>query len=915
MPVIAPQANRTTPSDTETPWHAVDVATVFARLDSGATGLTAKEAVERLARHGPNALAAADQRSPWRILAEQFFSTMVIILIMAGAASAVLGDYKDTAVIAAIVVLNAALGFQQEYRAERALRALRGMAAPQARVRRDGVVQSCPAADLVPGDVVLLEAGNLVPADGRVTACVRLRVQEAALTGEAEAVEKDPGPRPAGPLALGDRHNMVYLGTQVVQGRGEVVITATGMATELGHIATLVQSARRADTPLQQRLAQLGRGLAAVALALVGVIVVLGLLRGEDWQLLFLTGVSVAVAAVPEGLPAVVTIALALGAQRMLRRRALIRKLPAVETLGSVTVICTDKTGTLTANAMTVTALAGPEAAVVPPPVEAPPPALGLVLLGGALCNDARLTPEPGAPPDAAAWGDPTETALLRAAAAAGLDPDALAAAFPRVAEMPFDSARKRMTTVHAASPAAWAALGGAPAGLDAPFLAVTKGAVEGLLACSDRLASDAGPRPLDAAARARVESGVAALAGQGMRVLGVAVRPLAALPPVVDSGAVESGLIFAGFLGLEDPLRPEVPAAVATCRAAGIRPVMITGDHPLTAASIARTLHLDGSAGLLTGPELDDLDAAGLEAAVDRVAVYARVTPEHKLRIVEALQRRGAIVAMTGDGVNDAPALKQADIGVAMGRAGTDVAKEAADLVLLDDNFATIVAATEEGRVIYDNVRKFIRYILAGNTGELAVMLAAPLLGLPLPLLPLQILWINLVTDGLPALALGVEPAEHDCMRRPPPRPRASIFAQGLGFDILVGGLLTAAAALLLGAVSAARGEPGWQTLIFTTLTLAQMAIALAVRSERESLWRRGLFTNPALLGAVALTIVLQLVVVYLPPLQDLFHTVPLDLGQLGMSAAAGAVVFALLEGRKVLGRAGVAASAPGAS
>ena len=924
MPTVESPIASPALSPAEQEWHQQAVATVLARLETAMpAGLPTAEGAARLARYGPNTIRSADRRSPWRMLAAQFLSTMVVILIVAAGAALVLGDYKDTAVIAAIIVLNALLGFQQEYRAEQALVALRKLAVPQVRVRRDGVLQTIPAAALVPGDLVLLEAGNLVPADARVIESMRLRVQEAALTGESEPVEKDPAVRPGAHLPLGDRQNMVYLGTQVTYGRGQVVVTATGMQTELGRIATLVQTARPGATPLQRRLDQLGRGVAAAALALVGVIAILGLLRGEDWRLLFLTAVSVAVAAVPEGLPAVVTIALALGAQRMLARRALIRKLPAVETLGSVTVICTDKTGTLTANQMTVTALdvAGQQVdwpallreamplldpqAIGPAPL--PVPDLDLVLIGGALCNDATLQAVAEIPGEYQADGDPTEGALLVAAARRGFGKAGLDRAFPRVAEVPFDSERKRMTTVHQVTPAGHALLartqiaapGSRPLGA-AGWIAVTKGAGEGLLACCRAAWVNGRPVALDPPMQQRIETALARLAGQGMRVLGVAVRPLVGLPDPGEGAAVERDLLFVGLIGLQDPVRPEVHAAVATCRTAGIRPVMITGDHPLTAQAIAADLGIGGPGEVLTGAELDALAPAALLDVVGRVSVYARVSPEHKLRIVQALQQRGEIVAMTGDGVNDAPALKQADIGVAMGLAGTDVAKEAADTVLLDDNFATIVAAVEEGRVIYDNVRKFIKYILAGNIGELGVMLLAPLVGMPLPLLPLQILWINLVTDGLPALALGVEPAERDAMRRPPPRPTASIFGQGLGWDILGAGLLTALLSLGLGWAAWASGQAHWQTLVFTTLALTQMALALAVRSERDSLFRRGLLTNRPLLGAILLTVALQGAVVYLPFLQDLFHTAPLALHEVALSLALSSVVFWALEGKK---------------
>jgi Ca2+-transporting ATPase len=926
-PILDPPRDAAPPAVPAAPWYRQEAAAVLTSLQADAVaGLTAAEAARRLAEYGPNTLTEQGRISPWRILWEQFTGIMVVILIIAAVFSLFLGDYQDTLVILAIVVLNALLGFQQEYRAEQALATLKKLAVPQVRARRDGQVCEIPAAELVPGDLVLLEAGNLVPADGRVLESANLRVQEATLTGESEPVEKDAHARPGADLPLGDRHNMVYLGTLATYGRGQIVVTGTGMQTELGRIAALLQTTDRLPTPLQQRLAQLGRGLAAAALALVAVMIGLGLLRGEDWQLLVLTAMSVAVAAVPEGLPAVVTIALALGAQRMLARQALIRKLPAVETLGSVTVICSDKTGTLTENRMTVTVLdvAGQRVDLSTPLEEDAPtlepdsrqpgrlreqPDLAWLLAGGALCNDAVLQPRPATPGEYQAVGDPTEGALVVVAARLGLDKTALDAAFPRVAECPFDSARKRMTTLHrlpAAIPPALGSLAGPPdrAWPPAPYLAVTKGAVDGLLAVASHVWVAGQATRLTPEWRERITAANAGLAGRGMRILGVAFRPLAALPDVAEAGCVERDLIFVGLVGMIDPVRPEVYRAVATCRRAGIRPVMITGDHPLTARAIAQDLGIGAGDQVLTGPDLDRLTEPELAGQVARVAIYARVSPEHKLRIVQALQRQAQIVAMTGDGVNDAPALKQADIGVAMGITGTDVAKEAADMVLLDDNFATIVAAVEEGRVIYDNIRKFIQYILAGNIGELWVMLLAPVIGMPLPLLPLQILWINLVTDGLPALALGLEPAERSTMERPPHRPNESIFARGLGLRVLGLGLLTGAASLGVGFGYWATGQAGWQTMVFTTLTLAQMALALTLRSDRDSLFRVGLLKNKPLLGAVALTVALQLALIYLPFLQGIFHTTPLAAGDLLLSLGLSALVLAVVEGEKWLRR-----------
>lgn len=909
-------------------WHEMSREAVLARLKTSKEGLSAAEAARRLARHGPNELIERGLKSPWLIVWEQLTATMVLVLIIATAISAVLGDYKDAVAIMAIVVLNTLLGFSQEYRAEKAMAALKKLAVPTVRVRRGGHVQEISARDLVPGDIVLMEAGNLVPADGRLLECSNLQIQEAALTGESEPVEKDPQVLAGADLSLGDRRNLAYMGTVVTYGRGLTVVTATGMETELGRIAAMIQTVDREPTPLQRRLEQLGRGLAVVALVLVSVIFALGLLRGEDVTLLLLTAISMAVAAVPEGLPAVVTIALALGAQRMLKRRALIRKLAAVETLGSVTVICADKTGTLTENRMTVTVLdvaghrvdltehlhrAGP---VLHPNGEFPfapsdQPALALLLVGGALCNEAVLKPNGNAPGSFHTVGDPTEGALVVAAAQLGLSKAELEQSFPRVAEVPFDSDRKRMTTVHtfptsqSQIPRAletvrdWVRGIGGP-----PYFAFTKGAVDSLLDVSSQVWIDERAEPLTADWRKRIAAAQERLAQNGMRVLGVASRPLESLRFDGRGDSLERDLIFIGLVGMIDPPRPEVKDAVVTCKAAGIRPVMITGDHPLTAQHIARELGIAADGHILTGRDLARLSVGELEGVVEEVSIYARVSPEHKLKIVQALQNRGHIVAMTGDGVNDAPALKKADIGVAMGMTGTDVAKEAADMVLQDDNFATIVAAVEEGRVIYDNIRKFIKFLTAANSAELSVMLLAPFLGMPLPLLPLQILWINLVTDGPPALALSVEPAERDTMRRSPYHPNEKIFGWGMGRHVIWVGLLMALVSLGVGYWYWYTAHRNWQTMVFVTLTLSQMGHVLGIRSGRDSLFRTGLLSNTPLLGAVALTVVLQLAVVYVPFLQEVFTTVALSAGDLALCLVLSTLVFWGVELEKLLMR-----------
>jgi Ca2+-transporting ATPase len=899
-------------------WHSSDSSEILHRLRvDPERGLKPDEALARLREHGPNELVERGLKSPWHILWEQLTAIMVVVLIIAAVISLLLGDYLDAIAILAIVVLNAILGFVQEYRADRAMAALKRMAAPVVKLRRAGRLLEVPAREIVPGDIILLEAGDVVSADARVLESVNLRVEEASLTGESLPVDKHSQVLSGTHVPLGDRRNMVFMGTTATYGRGSAVVVETGMATQLGRIAELIQTVVSEPTPLQRRMTQLGKGLAVAAVAIVGLVFFLGIMRGEDLKEMFLTAVAMAVAAVPEGLPAVVTITLALGAQRMLRRGALIRKLPAVETLGSVTVICSDKTGTLTENRMTVKILdvAGltldlaesskegmPVAVAADERAESEQMAQALLLTGGALCNDAVLEGDQDGAGDFRALGDPTERALLVAAARFGLMKPRLESLFPRVAEAPFSSERKRMTTFH--EPQRQVQSGEVEARLTALFesdsqaiVSFTKGATESLLEVCDRVWIHAGIQPLTPDWRRRIEAADDQLAHDGLRVLGVAYRTMQDLPTEGEMEALERDLIFVGLVGMIDPPRPEAKAAVATSKTAGIRSVMITGDHPQTALHIARQLDIDLDGSILAGPELERMTLQELEARVEQVAVYARVSPEHKLNIVRALQKRGHIVAMTGDGVNDAPALKRADIGVAMGITGTDVSKEAADMVILDDNFATIVRAVEQGRVIYDNVRKFIKYTLTSNAGEIYVMLFGPLLGMPLPLTALQILWINLVTDGLPGLALAVEPAERDAMLRPPYPPKQSIFARGMGRHILWVGLLLGLVSLAVGYWAWVTGRTAWQTMVFTTLTLSQMGHVLAIRSGRESLFRVGLLSNKFLLGAVLLTFVLQLSVIFWGPLQAIFDTQALTAVELAISLGLSTIVFWAVE------------------
>ena len=915
----------------KTDWYRLSATRVLEQLGSDSSrGLPGDEARRRLAQYGSNQLVEKAGRNRAEIIREQLSGVLTILLLIAVLISAALGDWLEALVILIIVAVNAILGYTQEYKAEQSMAALKRMSVPKVRVRRGGHVQEVSAVELVPGDVVILETGNVVPADGRVTRSVNLCADEAALTGESEPVEKDPELVYETERPMGDRRNILYSGTIVSRGRGEFAVTETGMHTELGRIASMIQGVGQEQTPLQLRLDRLGRVLAHAALVLVAVIVIVGLLRGEALEELLLTAVSLAVAAVPEALTAVVTIALSLGAQRMLKRRALIRKLAAVETLGSVTVICSDKTGTLTLNRMTVTILDiadhafelvqaqdEPGFELVPltnPPTPGTQPTLDLLLVAGALCNDATLSPDEGHPGRYRMVGDPTEGALVMAAAFAGLRKDDLDSAFPRVAEVPFDSVRKRMTTLNRL-PQSREAL---PASLTPvwerridpvapPYVAFTKGALDGLLSIASEVWVEGRAESLDDAWRARITAAHDRMAGRGMRVLGMGLRTWDRPPDETTEKSLERNLMMLGLFGMIDPPRPEVREAVLECRSAGIRPVMITGDHPLTARHIAQQIGISDNDRFLTGQELERMSAEELAEAARDVSVFARVSPEHKLRLIDAYQKQNNVVSMTGDGVNDAPALKKADIGVAMGVTGTDVAKGAADMVLLDDNFATIVAAVEEGRVIYDNIRRFIKYLLTCNSSEIAVMLLGPILGMPLPLLPLQILWMNLVTDGAPARALGVEPAEKNAMKRPPYSATESIFGRGMVQFILGIG----AAMSVISIVSAWKlwrlSDPAWQTVLFTTLVFCQLAVALEARSEKESLVGIGLLKNRPMVLALVLTVALQLAVVYTPAGQRIFDTVAMPLRDLALSVSMAIIVLVIIEVWKAIMRRGL--------
>jgi Ca2+-transporting ATPase len=873
--------------DAHAAWHALDTDDVVRRLDTDPErGLSAAEAARRLSACGPNALERAAPEPLWRKILAQFKELVIWILLAAAGIAAAMGDWADTAAILAIVLVNAAIGFFQEQRAQQALAALERLAAPLAKVVRDGGVHPVPARSIVPGDRIELEAGDQVPADARLVEAFGLRVQESALTGESVPVEKGP----AGPLPeatpLGDRRSIVHAGTVVAAGRGAALVVETGMRTQLGRIASLLERSPPETTPLQRRLGELGRVLIVICLVVVGIIFLLETWRGGGLLALWRDGglgevmlraVSLAVAAVPEGLPAVVTLVLAIGLQRMVARNALVRRLPSVETLGSVTVICSDKTGTLTRNEMTVREIvtasrryrvtgAGyePRGEFLREPdgaaVAVSDPDLRRALLIAARCGSATVEPTG----DGGGWrvvGDPTEGALVVAALKGGVpaeDPRE-----PVIFELPFDSERKRMSVVLRTAPDR--------------RLMVTKGATEAVLPrCTAELHGGT-VVPLTDDRRREILSAATEMAGRALRVLSLASRDLPADEPLDSQPAVaERELVHVGLVGMIDPPRDEARRAVERCRTAGIRPVMITGDHPATALAIGRELGMSAADRVVSGAELDGISDDRLMDEVASIAVYARVSAEHKLRVVRAWQRRGEIVAMTGDGVNDAPAVKAADIGIAMGITGTDVTKEASDMVLTDDNFASIVTAVEEGRGIYDNIQKFIHYLLSCNAGEVLTMFVAALAGWPAPLAAIQILWLNLVTDGLPALALGLEPPERDIMERSPRPPQEAVITRARGILILTHGTLVAAV-VLWAFWSTWRGDAARleraRSVTFCVAAFAQLFFAIGCRSDRVTAFRLGFLRNPALLLAILLSSLLQVVIVTLPHAQSVFE------------------------------------------
>ena len=836
-------------------WYSIPVEETLKQTGSKQEGLDDATVQQKFAEHGKNELKAKKKKSPLVIFLRQFLDVMILVLIVAAIVSSFIGEFSDTIVIIVIILLNAVIGFVQEYRAEKAMDALKKMAAPSSHVIRNGKEVELPSIELVPGDIILLQEGNSVPADIRLSESESIRINEASLTGESNAVDKITDVLKDGDLPLGDRVNMAYKGTQIISGHGKGIVVATGMQTELGKIAGMLEEAE-STTPLQKRLAQFSRRLTIIIIILCIALFFIGYLRGEEVNRMLLTAISLGVAAIPEALPAVVTISLALGARRMMKRQVLIRKLYAVETLGSVTYICTDKTGTLTKNEMAVQEIWTDDENNKKE-----------LLLAMSLNHTTKET-------EGKLTGDPTETAMVKYAKEQEN--------YKQVKEIPFDSNRKAMTTIHER---------------DGKYWVITKGAAEVIA----RMHKE------EATSKETIKKQEERMAQEGMRIIGFAGKEIDKLPGEISPENIEKDLEFIGLVGLIDPPREEAKQAIAECKAAGIVPVMITGDHPLTAASIAKQIGIIDSDDqkVITGKEMEGKDKEKLKQEIEQIRVYARVSPEQKLKIVEALQERNQFVSMTGDGVNDAPSLKKANIGVAMGITGTDVTKEAAHMILLDDNFATIIKAVKEGRRIYDNIRKFIKYILTGNTAEIWAIFLAPLIGLPIPLLPVHILWVNLVTDGLPALALAAETSEKDTMTRPPRHPDESIFAKGLGIHVLWVGIFIGVLTIATQWFAIKASDTHWQTMVFTVLCFCQLWHVMAIRSETRSLFKLGLLSNKSLLFAVLGTVLLQLAVIYIPFLNTFFHTQPLTFTELLIVIGVSAWVFVVVEIEKGAKRA----------
>ncbi|HKZ65622.1 MAG TPA: cation-translocating P-type ATPase [Chitinophagaceae bacterium] len=834
-------------------WYSISVEETLKQTGSKPEGLDDATVQQKLAEHGKNELKAKKKKSPLVIFFRQFIDVMILVLIAAAIVSSFIGEFSDTIVIIVIILLNAVIGFIQEYRAEKAMDALKKMAAPSSHVIRNGKDIELPSIELVPGDIVLLQEGNTVPADIRLSESESLKINEASLTGESNAIDKKTDALEEEDLPLGDRINMAYKGTQIISGHGKGIVVETGMQTELGKIADMLEEAD-SSTPLQIRLAKFSKKLTVIIIILCIALFLIGYLRGEELNRMLLTSISLAVAAIPEALPAVVTISLALGARRMMKRQVLIRKLYAVETLGSVTYICTDKTGTLTKNEMAVQEVWVNDENKKEELLQA------MSLNHTTKEKEGKLT------------GDPTETAMVKYAKEQKK--------YKLAKEIPFDANRKAMTTIHEK---------------DGKYWVITKGAAEVINGMHN-----------EEALKETIKKQEEKMAQNGMRIIGFAGKEIQDLPVEISPGNIEKDLQFIGLVGLIDPPREEAQQAITECKTAGIVSVMITGDHPLTANSIAKELGIidSGDQKVVTGKDMEGKDDEKLKQEIEQIRVYARVSPGQKLKIVEVLQEKNQFVSMTGDGVNDAPSLKKANIGIAMGITGTDVTKEAAHMILLDDNFATIVKAVKEGRRIYDNIRKFIKYILTGNTAEIWAIFLAPLIGLPIPLLPVHILWINLVTDGLPALALAAEASEKDTMTRPPRHPDESIFAKGLGIHVLWVGIFIGIITVATQWFAIKTSDIHWQTMVFTVLCFSQLWHVMAIRSETRSLFKLGLLSNKPLLFAVLGTVLLQLAVIYIPFLTTFFHTQPLTLAELLIVTGISATVFLVVEIEKGIKR-----------
>jgi len=842
-------------------WHSLPINEAIRATNGHPDGLDDDSVRKKREEFGPNELTAKKRKSPLTIFLHQFADVMIVVLAAAAVISGFLGEVSDTIVIIVIIILNAIVGFVQEYRAEKAMEALQKMTVPKAKLIRKGQPSEIPSSEIVPGDIVLLEAGNMVPADMRLLEVHSLKADEASLTGESNAVDKTTEPIAEKNLSPGDKTNLAFKGTVITNGRAKGLVFATGMNTELGKIAGMLQE-KESETPLQRRMKEFSRKLTIIILVICALMFTVGYLRGEDVTTMLLTAISVAVAAIPEALPAVITISLALGAKKLVSQNVLIRKLHAVETLGSVSYICSDKTGTLTKNQMTVKEIWTPDEKLVPELIKAM-----------SLNHDVSKAAD-----DKKATGDPTEIAMVKYAQEHQEFSSSWISLHSREEELPFDSDRKAMSTIHKDGE---------------EFLVLTKGASESLanVVTGDKQSW-----------RDREEE----MAGKGMRIIAFAKKKIKTLPDEVSPKTIESDLDFIGLAGLIDPPREEAKKAISECKQAGIIPVMITGDHPLTAAAIARELGILDSANqrVMTGKELASLNEEAYKNEVENIRVYARVSPEQKLNIVKALQEKDHYVAMTGDGVNDAPSLRRANIGVAMGITGTDVTREAAHMILLDDNFATIIKAVRQGRRIYDNIRKFVKYILTGNTAEIWTIFLAPLLGLPIPLLPVHILWVNLVTDGLPALALASEPAEKSLMNRKPRKAGESIFAGGLGLHVLWVGILIGFICIATQSYMIKKDVEHWQTIVFSILCFCQLWHVMAIRSDTRSLFKQGLLSNKVLLGAVVLTIILQLAIIYVPAMNTFFHTTPLTINELIMVFAISSITFIAVEIEKVIKR-----------